>query len=77
MVLAKSNSDAILVEPMKNRTLGEMLRAYQVLIDQLNKAGIFPAEHILNNKKLAKFMETIKNNNMTYQLVPPHDHQRN
>ena len=33
MVLAESNSDAILAEPMKNRTSGEMIRAYQVLID--------------------------------------------
>ena len=40
MVLAESNSDAILAEPMKNRTAGEMIRAYQVLIDQLNEVGI-------------------------------------
>ena len=33
MVLAESNSDAILVEPIKNRTSGEMIKAYQVLID--------------------------------------------
>jgi len=34
MVLTKVDSDAILVEPMKNRTAGEMIRAYQVLIDR-------------------------------------------
>jgi hypothetical protein len=28
MVLTESDSDAILVEPMKNRTSGEMIRAY-------------------------------------------------
>ena len=33
MVLTKIDSNAILVEPMKNRTLGEMMRAYQLLID--------------------------------------------
>jgi hypothetical protein len=26
---------------------------------------------------LEEFEETIKKNNMTYQLIPPHDHQRN
>ena len=77
MVMAESDSDAILVEPMKNRTSGEMVRAYQVLIDRLNEAGIFPTEHILNNEKSAEFLEVIKKNKMTYQLVPPHDHRRN
>ena len=35
MVLTESESDAILVEPMKNRTSGEMIRVYQVLINRL------------------------------------------
>ena len=77
MVLAESDSGAILAEPMKNKTSGEMIRAYQVLIDRLNTAGIFPTEHILDNEKSAKFLETIKKNKMKYQLVPPHDHWRN
>ncbi len=32
MVLAENDSDAILVEGMKNRSAGEMVRAYKVLI---------------------------------------------
>jgi hypothetical protein len=35
MVPTKSESNAILVEPMKNRTSGEMIRVYQVLINRL------------------------------------------
>ena len=77
MMMAESNSNAILVEPMKNRTSQEIIRGYQVLIDQLNEADIFPTEHILDNEKSAEFLEVIKKNRMTYQLVPPHDHQRN
>ena len=50
MVLTEVDSDAILGEPMKNRTAGEMIRAYQVLIDHLNSAGIFPKLHILDNE---------------------------
>jgi hypothetical protein len=38
--MAESDSNAVLAEPMKNRTSGEMIRAYQVLIDWLNAAGI-------------------------------------
>jgi hypothetical protein len=77
MVLAKVDSNAILVEPMKNRTAGEMVWAYQVPIDRLNSANIFPKLHILDNKCTADMKETIKSNNMEFQLAPPHDHCRN
>ena len=77
MVLTEVDSDAILVEPMKNRTAGEMIRAYQVVIDRLNSAGIFPKMHILDNECSAELKSIIKQNGMTFQLVPPHDHRRN
>jgi len=77
MVLTESDSTAILVEPMKNRSSTEMIRAYQALIDRLNAAGVFPQQHILDNECSKEFKVAIKTNNMTYQLVPPHDHRRN
>jgi hypothetical protein len=77
MVLAEVDSNAILVEPMKNRTAGKMVWAYQVLIDRLNSAGIFPKLHILDNECSADIKKTIKSNKMDFQLVPPHDHHRN
>ena len=42
MVLINVDSDAILVEPMKNRTSGEMILAYQTLIDRLRTVGSIP-----------------------------------
>jgi hypothetical protein len=77
MVLIEINSNATLVEAMKNRTTGEMLRAYQVLVDCLRRAGVTPKMHILDNECSAEFKDRIKSNNMKYQLVPPHDHRRN
>ena len=77
MVLTESDSDVILVEPMKNRTSGEVIRAYQALIDRLHAANIVPKHHILDNECSEEFKTTINSNNMTYQLVPPHDHRRN
>jgi hypothetical protein len=77
MVLTKIDSDAILIDPMKNRTASEMIRAYQVLIDQLNSANIFPKLHILDNECSAEMKATITLNKMKFQLVPPHDHHRN
>jgi hypothetical protein len=74
MVLTESESNAIFVEAMKNKTSGEMIRAYQVLINQLHSVGITPKQHILDNECSNDFKEAIKTNNMTYQLVLPHDH---
>jgi hypothetical protein len=77
MVLIELDSNAILVEAMKNRSSTEMIRAYQVLVDRLRSAGIQPKMHLLDNECSADFKERIKLNKMEYQLVPPHDHQRN
>jgi hypothetical protein len=74
MVLTEKESNAILAEAIKNRMSGEMIRAYQVLIDQLRSVGIAPKQHILDNECSNNFKEAIKTNNMTYQLVPSHDH---
>ena len=77
MVLVEIDSDAVLVEPMRNRTAGEMTKTYQKLIDRLNKCGIYPKMHILDNESSSELEEAIGNNNMTFQYVPPHNHRRN
>jgi hypothetical protein len=71
------DSSAILVEATKNPTAGKMICAYQGLINQLLQAGIIPKRHILDNECSEEFKATICKNNMTFQLVPPHDHRRN
>jgi hypothetical protein len=77
MVLAHIDSNAILAEPMKYRAAGEMIRAYQALLDRLQTAGVMPKRHILDNKCSEEFKATIRKNKMTFQLVPPHDHRMN
>ncbi len=77
MVLIEIDSNTILVEAMKNRTTGEMIQAYQVLVECFCSAGINPTMHIPDNECSAEFKERIKSNNMKYQFVPPHDHRRN
>ncbi len=74
MVLIESDSDVILVEAIKNQSSGEMIQAFQKLIDRLHAAGIAPKHHILDNECSDGFKDTIKSNNMMYQLVPPHNH---
>ncbi len=77
MVLCDNNSNAILVATMKNCMSGKMICAYQELPDQLHSAGIRPKRHILDNECSKNFKQTINKNQMTFQLIPPNDHQRN
>ena len=53
-----------------------MIRKYQVLVNCLRGAGVIPKMHILDIKCSNKFKEKIRKNNMTFQLVPPHNHRR-
>ncbi len=76
MVLIENDSNAILVEAMKNCSAGEMIRAYLILVNCLRNAGVTPKMHILDNECLEEFKAQICKNNTTFQLVPPHDHQR-
>jgi hypothetical protein len=50
MVLAENDSDAILVEAMRNWSAGKMVRAYSVLIERLHACGIFPTKQVLDNE---------------------------
>ena len=77
MVLFETTSNNILVESMRRRISGEMCRAYQTLVDRLKERGINPTMHILDNECSAEFKALINENEMNYQLVPPHDHRRN
>ena len=77
MVLCEVDSNAILVEPMKNRSADEMICAFQHLIDRLKGCGAKPKHLILNNEISAAFKSVVGTNEMTYQLVPPNDPRQN
>jgi hypothetical protein len=77
MVLAENDSDAILVEAMRNRSAGEMVRAYSVLIKRLHAFGIFPTKQVLDNEISQEYKDAIASFNIAYELVPPHNHERN
>jgi hypothetical protein len=78
MVLVKIDSNAILVEPMKNRKDAEMIQAYNALLLRLTRAGIFPKKHVLDNKGLENMKNHIRDTcKMNVELVPPGCHWRN
>ena len=62
---------------MRTRSASDMVAAYQKLINRLNKSGIQPKMHILDNECSELLKTAITNNDMDYQLVPPHNHRRN
>ena len=78
MVMVEIDSNAILVEPIKNRTDAELTRAYCAMILRLKHAGIIPQKHILDNE-VYNAMKTIIHNEykMKLELLPPGSHSRN
>ena len=69
--------NAILAKPMRNRTAGEMVRAYQAIMKRLKRANVKPTVHVLDNECSAEMKVAIEGNSLMYQLVPPNDHRRN
>ena len=62
---------------MKNRTEGQMMAAYQKIINRMQAAGLGLKKHILDNEASDTFKEKIRQNGMEYELVPPRIHRRN
>ena len=77
MVAIHLDANYIFVEPMKNRTEGQMMAAYQRIINRMRAAGLGLKLHILDNECSAAFKQLIATNNMTHELVPPGNHRRN
>ena len=77
MIMCEMDSNSILSEAMKDRTAGEIIKAYQKLIKRLRRAGIKPKKHILDNECSNEYKEAIEDNGMNYELVPKGQHRRN
>ena len=58
MVMVEIDSNAILVDPIKNRTNAELTRAYHAMMLQLKWLGIISQKHILDNE-VSNSMKTI------------------
>ena len=78
MVMVEIDSNAILVESIKNHTDAELTRAYHAMLLRLKQAGIIPQKHILDNE-VSTAMNTIIRDDykMKVELVPPGCHRSN
>ena len=77
MVLYDFDSNAILAEPMKNRSEREMVQVYTKLHTYLCRRGLKPRLQKLDNECPAGLKAFMADEDVTYQLVPPYDHRQN
>ena len=77
MVVYVYEANAILAEPLKNRSGATLLATYEKIYNQLQDSGFHPKLHILDNEASGDFKSFLKQKNVQYQLVPPHTHRRN
>jgi hypothetical protein len=77
MVLYEYDDNAILAEPIKNRTSAELLRAFQVMEKKLTARGFQQKLMRLDNEASQLLKSYLNENNITFQLVSPYSHLRN
>jgi hypothetical protein len=77
MILYDYDSNAILAQPIKYRTAPELLRAFQVMEQELVARGITPTLMKLDNEASKLLKTYLHQHNIPFQLVPPYSHRRN
>jgi hypothetical protein len=77
MILYDYDSNAILAEPLKSKSEGEMIRAYTKLHEYLSGRGLKPRLQKLDNECPAGLKQFMTQHEVDFQLVPLHIHQRN
>jgi hypothetical protein len=71
MVLYEYDGNAILAEPIKNRTSAELLRSFQVMETKLTARGLQPKLMRLDNEASQLLKSYLHDKNITFQVVTP------
>jgi hypothetical protein len=77
MILYDYDSNAILAQPIKDRTAPELLRAFQVMEQELVARGLKPKLMKLDNEASKLLKTYLHPHKIKFQLVPPYGHRRN
>jgi hypothetical protein len=77
MLLYDYDSNAIMAQPIKDRTAPELLRAFQVMEQELVARGLEPKIMKLDNEASKLLKTYLHQQNIILQLVPPYSHRRN
>jgi hypothetical protein len=77
MILYDYDSNAILSQPIKDRTAPELLKAFQIREQELVARGLKPKLMKLDNEASKLLKTYLHQQDITFQLVPPYSHRRN
>ena len=71
------DSNAILTEPLKNRTASEITKTWKIINNKCAQAGMQPNTYVLDNEISNELRQAFYKQQVTHKLVPPHIHRRN
>jgi hypothetical protein len=77
MILYDYDSNAILAQPIKDRTAPELLKAFQIMEQILVARGLQPKLMKLDNEASKLLKTYLHQQDITFQLVPPYSQRRN
>ena len=77
MIMYSYDVNAILADPIKNRSAGELQRAYTEMYQYLEQRGNNPQVHWMDNEAPQYLLTFNTKRSTSYQLSPPHMHRRN
>jgi hypothetical protein len=72
MILYAYDRNVILAQPIKYRTAPELLRAFQVMEQELVARGLKPKLMKLDNEAYKLLKTYLHQKDITFQLVPPY-----
>jgi hypothetical protein len=76
MILYDYDSNAILTQPIKDRTAPELLKAFQIMEQELVARGLKPKLMKLDNEASKLLKTYLHQQNITFQLVPAYSHRQ-
>lgn len=77
LIIYDYDSNSIQAQPIKNRQSTTILEAYQSIVSLLQRRGLAPKLHRLDNEASQQLKDFLQDEEIEYQLVPPHIHRRN
>jgi hypothetical protein len=77
MILYHYDSNAILAQPIKDRTAPELFKAFQVMEQEVVARGLKPKLMKLDNEASKLLKTYLHQQDITFQWVPPYSHRRN
>jgi hypothetical protein len=77
MVLYDYDNNAILAQPIKDRTAHELLKSFQFMEQELLARGLKPKLMKLDKEASKLLKNYLYQQGITFQLVPPYSHIRN